>query len=295
MLIPCFNYGRFLADAIDSALAQQGVEATEVLVVNDGSSDDTPKVVARYGDRVRFLQQPNSGVCVALNRAASEATGAYVVPLDADDQLAPDFCRRTRDVFEAAAARDPRVAFAYTQRRLRRADGREEVSRFPDYSLEALRQQNYIMATSLIRRDVMRAVGYDPAFRQGLSDYDFYLALAARGRTGIRVDEPLVLVRAHGNSMSTACADPALRRQLIHRLLKKHAGLCTAQDGTAHEARWRNMVRCRVQERRRTAMPRRERWRDLYWLLRARAPLGDVLAQTRHAVAARDPHAPRQA
>jgi len=87
IVIPCFNQGRFLGEAIDSALAQAH-PAIEVIVVNDGSTDDTRSVAcARPG--VRHIEQRNQGAPTARNTGLADSRGEYVLFLDADDRLLP--------------------------------------------------------------------------------------------------------------------------------------------------------------------------------------------------------------
>src|SRR5687767_1556977 len=87
IVIPCFNHGRFLADAIDSACAQREV-TTDVMVVDDGSTDNSRDVARRYPG-VRTLVQPNGGVARARNAGFAATRGDVVIFLDADDRLLP--------------------------------------------------------------------------------------------------------------------------------------------------------------------------------------------------------------
>src|SRR5437867_450686 len=88
VIIPCFEQGRFLSDAIDSVLAQT-YRNTEIIVVNDGSTDNTSEVAGRYGDRVRYFDLPHSGPSRPRNKGLCEARGEFVQFLDADDALLP--------------------------------------------------------------------------------------------------------------------------------------------------------------------------------------------------------------
>lgn len=93
VLIPAYNAATFLAQTLDSVLCQTWPHL-EVIVVDDGSSDDTLAVAQRYaGPRVRVVTQPNAGASAARNHAFSFATGAYIQYLDADDLLHPDKIR----------------------------------------------------------------------------------------------------------------------------------------------------------------------------------------------------------
>src|SRR5215208_7052146 len=88
VVIPCYNQAHFLGEAIESVLAQS-YKDFEIVVVDDGSPDDTSEVASRY-EEVRLIRQKNSGLAGARNRGLAEAEGAYVVFLDSDDRLMPE-------------------------------------------------------------------------------------------------------------------------------------------------------------------------------------------------------------
>jgi glycosyltransferase involved in cell wall biosynthesis len=94
ILIPCYNSAPWLAETLDSALAQTWTH-TEIIVINDGSTDDSPEIVRRYRDRgVIMIDQPNRGQSAAFNRGMAAARGDFLEFLDADDLLAPDKIER---------------------------------------------------------------------------------------------------------------------------------------------------------------------------------------------------------
>lgn len=86
VVIPTYNYGAFLKRAVDSVHAQTG-PTREILVIDDGSTDDTPAVAARLAAKITYIRQPNSGVAVARNAGIERARGRYILFLDADDRL----------------------------------------------------------------------------------------------------------------------------------------------------------------------------------------------------------------
>jgi len=88
IIIPCYNYGRFLGEAIESALAQT-VQPDEILVVDDGSTDDTAAVASYHGDRVRYVHQENEGPSSARNHGIRITESQWMLFLDADDVLDP--------------------------------------------------------------------------------------------------------------------------------------------------------------------------------------------------------------
>ncbi len=108
LVIATFNHGRFLAEALDSAVAQT-LKGVEIVVVDDGSTDDTPAVLARYAGRIRAVRQPNRGLAAARNTGLATARGTYVGFLDADDVLMPT--KLAEQV--AVLAREPTVGWTY--------------------------------------------------------------------------------------------------------------------------------------------------------------------------------------
>jgi glycosyltransferase involved in cell wall biosynthesis len=93
IVITCYNYARFLPESIKSALAQTHPD-TEVVVVDDGSTDESRDVIARYGDRVTPVLKPNGGMASAFNHGYAVASGDVIVFLDADDTIYPEAVAR---------------------------------------------------------------------------------------------------------------------------------------------------------------------------------------------------------
>jgi hypothetical protein len=102
VVVPAYNLARFLGRAIDSALAQDWpADALEVIVVDDGSTDETPQLLAGYGDRIRVIRQANGGLVRAVDRGLAEVCGDYIALLDADDEWPGDRISRHVAFLEA--------------------------------------------------------------------------------------------------------------------------------------------------------------------------------------------------
>src|SRR5579875_1129988 len=102
VVVPAFNLARYLPAALDSALSQVDPGGPiEVIVVDDGSTDETPDVLAGYGDRVRTIRQPNRGLTAAVERGLKEVSGEFVALLDADDTWPPDRLTRHLEILRA--------------------------------------------------------------------------------------------------------------------------------------------------------------------------------------------------
>lgn len=231
-IIPCFNHGRFVREAVDSALAQEEAEV-RVVVVNDGSDDgstpaacDACQEVA--GGRVRVIHQENLGLPAARNRGAAGAQTEYLVFLDADDWVAPAFVARLAAAIEAerAQGRDGDVSHAYCQERL--VGLGTGLWRVPDWDPLLMLITNLHPVTALVRRDRFEAVGgvggFDESMRGGYEDWDFWISMVGRGWRGVRVREPLFTWRRH--SPDTMVMRTILDHDALYAgIRQKHAGL----------------------------------------------------------------------
>jgi glycosyltransferase involved in cell wall biosynthesis len=99
-IIPNYNYARFVGEAVESALGQT-YPNIEVIVVDDGSTDNSLEVLEQYRDRIKIVEQENSGVCVARNRGVAESKGEYIAFLDADDVWLPEKIEKQVKKFES--------------------------------------------------------------------------------------------------------------------------------------------------------------------------------------------------
>ncbi|KAA0231870.1 glycosyltransferase [candidate division KSB1 bacterium] len=217
IVIPCYNYAHFLPEAIESALHQTYANV-EILVVDDGSTDNTPGVAAGYKGRVSYHRKPNGGLSQARNYGARLCHGEYVVFLDADNRLEPTFVQECLGMF----AVHPNAAFVYTQ--LRHFGDLNYVTDHPAYDPARLKRGNYIDACSLLKTDLVRHYPYDEKNRTSWEDWDFYLTLAENGFYGVLLNKPLVWYRRHGENM-TKKLDPLIKQRLRVSILKRHLRL----------------------------------------------------------------------
>lgn len=179
IVIPCYNQVHFLGESIASALAQDYVPV-EIIVVDDGSTDDTATVAARHPS-VRCLRQPNRGLPAARNAGWQASMGRYVIFLDADDRLLPN----AASVGVAALGARPDAGVAVGLARRIAADGSPlPTPRRPrvdsEHYASLVRRCWMVVATEVYRRDALVAVGgFDEQLRFA-EDYDLYLRLAQR-------------------------------------------------------------------------------------------------------------------
>jgi glycosyltransferase involved in cell wall biosynthesis len=259
-VIPVHNGERYLADAISSVLAQTH-QVRECLVIDDGSTDTTPEVAARFNAPVRYVAQPRSGVSAARNHGAELATGELVAFLDHDDTWLP----KKLELQTEALARE-QATLALCAVRVVDADGRA-------VRVQRLRARDDLLTSMLtfdgsatvscsstglvLRAGFLQMEGFDPALSMS-ADWDLLIRNLLRG-TVAYVDEPLVRYRVHGANMSrdisamerdmrTAFAkvfrDPMLPELLRRRRRHAYAGLYRMLAGSYRDAgRWSDMLR----------------------------------------------------
>ncbi len=203
VIIPTYNYGRFLRDAIDSALAQT-YRPIEVIVVDDGSTDDTPQVLATYGERIRVIRQDNRGVGAARNSGAAAARGEYLAFLDSDDILKPQSLEREIARFVA----DPSLGLVHCAAESVDGDGKllsVSLNGMEGWvATELLRLDREVIGTPgsgimVPKRVAAEIGGYDESL-QPSEDWDFCYRIAVRYRAGY-IREPLLTYRLHGGGL----------------------------------------------------------------------------------------------
>jgi glycosyltransferase involved in cell wall biosynthesis len=181
VIIPSYNAAKFLPEAIESVLAQT-YPAFEIIVVDDGSTDNTGEVAARYSG-VRYIRQENQGLARVRSRGVRESRGDYLVFLDHDDRLFPNALQIGVNGLDA----HPNCAFAFGICKLIAADGLplESGSSILETPFETFNYQSLLRgrclvppATVMFRRSVFESIGEFDADLAPVDDYDMYLRIA---------------------------------------------------------------------------------------------------------------------
>jgi glycosyltransferase involved in cell wall biosynthesis len=221
VLMPCFNHGAFITEAIQSVL-DQTIADSEIIVVDDGSSDELTvrTLLELQTPRTRVFRTDNRGLPAARNFAAKQATGTLFCALDADDRLAPTWFERALDVLEAR----PDVAFVS---HWLETFGDERWKWTPAAcDLPALLARNTVNGAAVVRRTAFEAVGgYDERMRDGCEDWDFWLRLVEQGFSGTIVPEILFYYRRNAASMSRVMTGSDRYERPLRQLVAKHEGV----------------------------------------------------------------------
>lgn len=203
VIIPNYNYSRYIREAIDSVLAQTHSQI-EIIVVDDGSTDDSRNVIESYGSRVRPVFQQNSGVSAARNRGAKVSAGRFLAFLDADDVWLPEKAAKQLEAF----GRGDDIGLVHVG--LTEIDAAGNLGKTVLEGMEGdvvdemlLFERPVILGGGsgyMVRRELFDAVG---GFDEQLStsaDWDLAFQVACRSKVGF-VPEPLLLYRVHGSNM----------------------------------------------------------------------------------------------
>lgn len=241
VIIPCFNLGRYLDEAIASVHAQSCPDV-EIVVVDDGSTDAHTRDVLEAGawERTRVIRTANRGLPAAKNAGLGATSAPIVCMLDADDRLLPAMIERSLATLDA----DPGLAFAS---HWLRTFGDEEGEWTPERcDFPVLLDVNTVNGAALVRREALEDVGgFDEAMRDGCEDWDIWIALTARGHRGAIIPEVLFEYRRRPGSMSRVMMTGATHPELYRYLAAKHAEVFRAHLPYLLERRERDATAAR--------------------------------------------------
>jgi glycosyltransferase involved in cell wall biosynthesis len=198
VVIPCYNSAPYLPEAVESVL-NQTLKEIEIIVVNDGSVDNTREVAEAIIEEninyhIRLINQDDSGLASARNRGIAEAQGQYIIPLDADDLIAPTMLEECSSILDE----ETDISLVYTDRQ--DFGEIEKIWRAGKYDLSHLKYFNQIYYCALFRKQIWEEIGGYRTNISGCDDWDFWIAAAARGYQGYHITKPLLKYRRRKKS-----------------------------------------------------------------------------------------------
>lgn len=229
-VIPNYNYAQYIGEAVESAL-HQTYENIEVIVVDDGSSDDSLKVLSAFGNRIMVISQKNAGVATARNNGVKASTGEYVAFLDADDVWLPEKIEQQVACFLAK----PELGLVHVGVQDISADGR-------DLDVHADGMQGRVSHELLlfdrpvilgggsgimVRRKIFDEVGGFDMRLSTSADWDLFYQISSRYEVGF-VSDVLLRYRFHGSNMHGNI--DRMRREMIVGFDKAFGGNLAPQD-----------------------------------------------------------------
>lgn len=194
VITACFNHGKYITEMIESLLVQT-FRDFEIIIVNDGSTDDSWEVIKAWEqENITVINSDHNGPSTARNIATQNAKASIILNLDADDKIAPDLLEKAYNVF----LQKDNVGIVYSDCEF---FGARKKKFYPgEYNLKSMLRNNRIISAAFYRkRDWELVGGYSDSFLYGLEDWDLWLNIISLGRDVVKVSDSLVFYRTYSN------------------------------------------------------------------------------------------------
>lgn len=218
VIIPCFNKGRYLEETLNSVF-NQTYQNFEVVIVNDGSTDEFTNTLLQNANwpKTRIIHTKNQGVVAARNTAVLNSSGKYILPMDGDDPIEPQYMEEAVELLE----KDPKLKVVYCD-----ADFFGEINGkwdLPEYSFEKLLETNIIFVTAFSRREDFDAIGgWNPNTQYFFEDWDFFIATLERGGTVFKIPKTYFHYRRLPTSRTDALLNEEKTRKALRQVYLNH-------------------------------------------------------------------------
>lgn len=220
IIVPCYNQSAYLDECIASVLAQSFTD-WECIIVNDGSLDDSEQIALKWTERdarIKYHKKENGGIATARNEGINLAKGTWILPLDGDDRIGPDYLKL------AAAKFDEGYTVIYCN--AEKFGLKQGFWPIPEYSYKALLIDNLIFCTAFYKReDFFKAGGYDTAMTHGLEDWEFLIRLLDFEAKVYKIPEVCFYYRIKADSRTISLSKEDFHTQMLSYMEQKHLAL----------------------------------------------------------------------
>jgi glycosyltransferase involved in cell wall biosynthesis len=235
VIIPCYNYGRFVKEAVESVL-EQTFRDFEIIIIDDGSDDpDTISVLRKIEDQhpeIKIIRQQNGGPAKARNRGIERSRGEFFLPLDADDTIEPEMLEECYQEI----SKDPKFGMVYTWVHFFGND--EAIWKNGEYNFFDMLHTNQVTVSALVRKYAWEEVGgYDEDMRDGYEDWEFWIRLGKAGWFGKLIRESLFNYRRHGTSITSG--SELKHDKIVKYILEKHKDLFSKESLKKIKKTWK--------------------------------------------------------
>jgi glycosyltransferase involved in cell wall biosynthesis len=244
IIVPCYNQSEYISETLDSVLSQT-YDNWECIIVNDGSTDNSEEVVSRFlklDQRFRLITIPNKGLAGARNVGVSNSFGEYILPLDADDLISPNFLYELYITLNSDKINKISYSKAY------KFGAVNEFWNLPEFEREKMFFKNQIYCTALYRKtDFLKLGGYDENMPfMGVEDWEFWIRMFKDGGTAAKSNESTFYYRTKEISMITSIQDDLKKFISLRKYIyKKHKSFYDSLDIELFNMNWLNIT-CEV-------------------------------------------------
>lgn len=219
VIIPCYNQGQYLREAVDSVLASTYTNI-QIIIVNDGSTQHLDILNNFSAPKTHIIHQENQGLSMARNNGINEACGKYILPLDADDKIHPTYIEKALNIIE----NNDKIGIVYCDAEffgIKTGKWKLKEYNFKDFLLG-----NYIFCSALYRKSDWAIVGgYKKEMVFGFEDWEFWLSLIEMGAEVYKIPETLFLYRQTNKSMSESLSKNSNKIMMFKQIMKFHPNL----------------------------------------------------------------------
>ena len=222
VVIPCYNQAAFLPETLESVLSQT-YENWEVIIVNDGSPDETEAIAHKYkvlDDRIHYVYQENGGLPSARNKGIEQAKGEFILPLDSDDIIKPQYIEEAMKAF----GENPQLKVVYCLGVMFGNINEPWDLRYRGY--KSLLVRNAFFCSSFFRKsDWLKIGGYDESMRKGFEDWEFFIRLLDEQSQVYQIPQPLFYYRKKECSMIVLALQQETATRIESYMYSKHEEL----------------------------------------------------------------------
>lgn len=222
IIIPCYNQGKYVAEAINSAL-RQTFKDIEIVCVNDGSTDNSVEIIKSFENKYKnfiFLNnEENRGVIYSRNFAIKNCNGTYILPLDADDIIEPTYVEKAVKILD----NNPNIGIVYCKAKI--FGNYDKYWNLKPFNKSDILYENCIFCSALFRKsDFLKIGGYNNNMKYGCEDYDLWLSFIEQGLEVFQINEILFSYRQYDETSRTTISLKN-KKEIQNNLIKNHINL----------------------------------------------------------------------
>lgn len=222
IIIPCYNQGKYVAEAINSAL-RQTFKDIEIVCVNDGSTDNSVEIIKSFENKYKnfiFLNnEENRGVIYSRNFAIKNCNGTYILPLDADDIIDPTYVEKAVKILD----NNSNIGIVYCKAKI--FGNYDKYWNLKPFNKSDILYENCIFCSVLFRKsDFLKIGGYNNNMKYGCEDYDLWLSFIEQGLEVFQINEILFSYRQYDETSRTTISLKN-KKEIWNNLIKNHINL----------------------------------------------------------------------